>query len=46
MIRIEDNDPHLWKVIDPEQELIQNCKGDITTPSKALHDSMAQLHPA
>jgi hypothetical protein len=46
MIRIEDNDPHLWKVIDPEQELIQNYKGDIMTPSKALHYAMAQLHPA
>lgn len=40
MVRIEDNNPYLWKVIDPEQELIQNCKGNTTTLS------MAQLHPA
>jgi len=46
MIRIEDNNPHLWKVIDPEQELIQNYKGDTMALSKALHYAVAQLHPA
>lgn len=33
MIRLEDNNPHLWKVINFEQELIQNSKGAITTLS-------------